>query len=144
MSQFNFKCHRGLFEVHWNTFWPCWPCGAMQKFRTSFSGCSKIFFRNLLFWFVDSNPFNVLEVGKRINQNFPIYHPSLVVVGTSRSTTHMVVVKCACFLIWIPILITKKANFQSSMGYSDETWYVGCGASTTHVVCLHRMRRPMI
>ena len=22
VSQFNFKCHRGSFEVHWNTFWP--------------------------------------------------------------------------------------------------------------------------
>ena len=22
VSQFNFKCHRDSFEVHWNTFWP--------------------------------------------------------------------------------------------------------------------------
>ena len=43
-----------------------------------YTGVPKIFFRILLFEFVVSNPFHVLEVGKKLNQNFPIYHPSLL------------------------------------------------------------------
>ena len=43
-------------------------------------GVPEFSFHKLLFWFVVSNPFNVLEVGKKLDQNFPIYHPSLLLV----------------------------------------------------------------
>ena len=49
--------------------------GAMQSFLLQ--GGSRNFFSKIII-FVGSEPFNVLEVGgKKLNQNFTIYHPSL-------------------------------------------------------------------
>ena len=50
------------------------PC---KSFGPPVQVVPKIFFRKLLFQFVVSNPFHVLEVGKKLNQKFLIYHPSL-------------------------------------------------------------------
>ena len=51
------------------------PC---KSFGPPVQGVPKIIFRKLIFQFVVSNPFHVLEEGKKLNQNFPIYHPSLI------------------------------------------------------------------
>ena len=50
------------------------PC---KSFGAPVQGVLDFFFHKLLllFWLVVSNPFNVLEVGKILNQNFTIYHP---------------------------------------------------------------------
>ena len=91
VSQFNFKCHGGSFEVHWNMFWPKsihnqnfqfliyliyrsqW---AMQKFRTNRTWGSRIFFfQKLLFWFVVSSPFNGLEAAKKTKSKFSNLSP---------------------------------------------------------------------
>ena len=51
----------------------------MQKFQTPVQGVPEfIFFYQLLFQFVVSNPFNVLDVEKKTKSFFfSIYHPSL-------------------------------------------------------------------
>ena len=64
VSQFNFKCHRGSFEVHWEHIltiidtlsefsffgFSIGPYGAMQKFRTRCTGgFRKYFFVNYYF-----------------------------------------------------------------------------------------------
>ena len=51
----------------------------MQKFSDPlYTGFRKYFFVNYNSNLFFTNPFHVLEVGKKLNQNFPIYHPSLV------------------------------------------------------------------
>ena len=49
------------------------PYGAMQKFWTGppVQGVPKIFVRKLLFYFVVSNPFHILEVGKKFKSPLP-------------------------------------------------------------------------
>ena len=58
------------------------PC---KSFGPPVQGVPKIFFLNYYFNLLLVTPFHVLEVGKKLNQNFPIYHPSLL-ISTLKST----------------------------------------------------------
>ena len=60
-------------------FFPIGPHWAMQKFWTPPKGGS-IFFIDYYLSLLFVTPFNVLEVGRKLSQNCPIYHPSLTQV----------------------------------------------------------------
>ena len=82
-----------------------------------YRGVPKILFRKFLFLFVVSNPFHVLEVGKTLNQNFSIYHPSQilsnshisVIIGLSSSCSHISFIIGYCWWIQHSTASTKDS-----------------------------------